>query len=55
MTASDEVHLLIRLLREGRDYYAFARDETRDPDAAELASRGQLRKVHSELVLPGDT
>ena len=27
----------------------------RDPDAAELASRGQLRKVHSELVLPGDT
>ena len=27
--------------------------EARDPDAAELASRGQLRKMHSELVLPG--
>lgn len=36
MTASDEAHLLIRLLREGRDYYAFARDETRDPGTAEV-------------------
>jgi hypothetical protein len=36
MTSSDEAHLLIRLLREGRDYYAFARDETRDPETTEV-------------------
>jgi hypothetical protein len=36
MTSFDEAHLLIRLLREGRDYYAFAREETRDPETTEV-------------------
>ncbi|MBN8741004.1 MAG: hypothetical protein BGP24_20420 [Lysobacterales bacterium 69-70] len=34
MTTFDEAQLLIRLLREGRDYYAFAVDETRDTETA---------------------
>jgi len=38
MTSFDEAQLLIRLLREGRDYYAFARNETRDPETAEVFS-----------------
>ncbi|WP_313919856.1 hypothetical protein [Tahibacter sp.] len=38
MTSFDEVQLLIQLLREGRDYYAFARNETRDPETAEVFS-----------------
>ncbi|HSX62003.1 MAG TPA: hypothetical protein VLF18_17585 [Tahibacter sp.] len=36
MTSFDEAQLLIRLLREGREYYAFARDETRDPEITEV-------------------
>lgn len=36
MTSFDEAQLLIRLLREGRDYYAFAREETRDPETTEV-------------------
>jgi hypothetical protein len=36
MTTFDEAQLLIRLLREGRDYYAFAREEARDPETAEV-------------------
>lgn len=38
MTSFDEAQLLIRLLREGREYYAFARNETRDPDTADVFS-----------------
>lgn len=36
MTSFDEAQLLIRLLREGREYYAFAHDEARDPETAEV-------------------
>lgn len=36
VNAFDEAQLLIRLLREGRDYYMFARDEVRDPEIAEV-------------------
>ena len=36
MTTFDEAQLLIRLLREGRDYYAFASDETRDTETASV-------------------
>ncbi|MBL8300034.1 MAG: hypothetical protein JNN30_16970 [Rhodanobacteraceae bacterium] len=48
MTSFDEVHLLIRLLREGRDYYVFARDEVRDPEAVELFARA-LKARHDLL------
>lgn len=52
MNAFDEAQLLIRLLREGRDYYAFAHEEVRDPDAAEtfdLALRAR-RDLLEDLV-----
>jgi hypothetical protein len=52
MNAFDEVQLLIRLLREGRDYYAFARDEVRDPEVAgvfALAVRAR-RELLEDLV-----
>lgn len=45
MTAFDEAQLLIRLLRESREYYAFARNEVRDPETAEvfaLATKARL-------------
>lgn len=34
MSAFDDAQLLIRMLREGRDYYAFAHEEVRDPEVA---------------------
>jgi hypothetical protein len=36
MSAFDDAQLLIRLLREGREYYVFARDEVRDPEIASV-------------------
>lgn len=52
MTSFDEAQLLIRLLREGRDYYAFACEETRDPEVSEvfaLAVRAR-RELLEDLV-----
>ncbi|TDR38946.1 hypothetical protein DFR29_11889 [Tahibacter aquaticus] len=36
MSAFDDAQLLIRMLREGREYYAFACDEIRDPEIASV-------------------
>jgi hypothetical protein len=35
----DGVRLVVRLLRESRDYFAFARDESQDPEMARVFGR----------------
>lgn len=39
MSTFEESRLLVRLLRESRDYYVFARDEVRDPEIAGIFAR----------------
>lgn len=52
MSTLDESRLLVRLLRESRDYYIFARDEVRDPEVARMYARAvrARRELLEDLV-----
>ena len=52
MSTLDEARQLVRLLRESRDYYVFARDEVRDPEVARVFARAvrARRELLEDLV-----
>ena len=52
MSTLDESRLLVRMLREGRDYFIFARDEVRDPEIARVFARAvrARRELLEDLV-----
>jgi hypothetical protein len=52
MSTLDESRLLVRLLRESRDYFVFARDEVRDPEIARVFARAvrSRRELLEDLV-----
>lgn len=52
MSTLDESRLLVRLLRESRDYFVFARDEVRDLETARVFARAvrARRELLEDLV-----
>lgn len=52
MSTFDDSRLLVRLLRESRDYFVFARDEVRDPEIAAIFAKAvrARRELLEDLV-----
>ncbi|MEO8671709.1 MAG: hypothetical protein ABI411_10380 [Tahibacter sp.] len=44
MSNHQEARLLVHLLREGRDYYTFARDEVHDAEISRLFARAEMAR-----------